>query len=161
MAPWVGPMIQEDAARLLELNRQVKTMEGEIARVSSAVARRLRSMPGFGPICSAELTGEIGTIKRFRGEGSLALYLGMANLDRNSGTMRGSKAPKHVNKRAKAAMMTAVDRHRKQVPQSQCYYENKRAEGKTHNQATRAGISAGSSSKCSRRTAPIGSSHDN
>ena len=35
-------------------------------------------------------------------------------------------------------MMTAVDRHRKQVPQSQRYYEKKRAEGKTHNQAIRA-----------------------
>ena len=34
--------------------------------------------------------------------------------------------------------MTAVDRHRKCVPQSQAYYERKRAEGKTHNQAIRA-----------------------
>ena len=154
MAPWVGPMIQEDAARLLELNRRIKTMEGEIARVSSAMARRLRSMPGFGPICSAELAGEIGTIRRFHGEGSLALYLGMANLDRGSGTTRGSKAPKHINKRSIAAMRTAVDRRRKQVLQSQRYYEKKRA-------APWAGISAGSSLKCSRRTVPIGSSHDN
>ena len=35
-------------------------------------------------------------------------------------------------------MMTAVDRHRKQVPQSQRYYEKKRAEGKSPNQAIRA-----------------------
>ncbi len=34
-------------------------------------------------------------------------------------------------------MMTGVDRHRKQVPESQRYYEKKRAEGKTHNQAVR------------------------
>ena len=46
--------------------------------------------------------------------------------------------PLHVNSRAKAAMMTAVDRHRKQVVQSQQYYEKKREEGKTHNQAIRA-----------------------
>ena len=62
----------------------------------------------------------------------------MSNLDRSSGQTRGSKAPRHVNRRAKAAMMTAVDRHRKQVPQSQRYYQKKRAEGKTHNQAVRA-----------------------
>jgi hypothetical protein len=37
-----------------------------------------------------------------------------------------------------AAMMAAVDRHRKRVPQSQRYYEKKRAEGKRHNQAIRA-----------------------
>ena len=35
-------------------------------------------------------------------------------------------------------MMTGVDRHRKQVPESQRYFEKKRAEGKTHNQAIRA-----------------------
>lgn len=137
-AAWVGDMIQEDAARVLELSEGIKTLEGKIERVSSDMARCLRSMPGFGPVCSAELAGEIGTVERFRNEGSLGLYLGMANLDRSSGTRRGSKAPKHVNTRAKAAMMTAVDRHRKQVPQSQRYYDKKRAEGKTHNQAIRA-----------------------
>ena len=35
-------------------------------------------------------------------------------------------------------MMVAVDRHRKQVPESQRCYEKKRAEGKGHNQAIRA-----------------------
>jgi hypothetical protein len=35
-------------------------------------------------------------------------------------------------------MMIAVDHHRKRVPQSQRYYEKKRAEGKRHNQAIRA-----------------------
>ncbi len=79
-----------------------------------------------------------GTIARFRSEPSLALYLGMATLDNSSGKFRGSKAPKHVNARAKAAMMAAVDHHRKRVPQSQRYYERKRAEGKKHNQAIRA-----------------------
>jgi transposase len=98
----------------------------------------LRSIPGFGPTCTAELTGEIGVVGRFAKESSLALYLGMAPLDNSSGTYRGSKAPKQVNRRAKAAMMTGVDRHRKCVPESQRYYERKRAAGKTHNQAIRA-----------------------
>ncbi len=35
-------------------------------------------------------------------------------------------------------MMAAIDQHRKRVPQSQRYYEKKRAEGKRHNQAIRA-----------------------
>ncbi len=74
----------------------------------------------------------------FAPDASLDLYLGMATLDRSSGKFRGSKLPKHVNTRAKAAMMTAVYHHRKRVPQSQRYYEKKRAEGKTHNQVIRA-----------------------
>jgi transposase len=139
-ASLVGDMIQQDAARILELKQQIKALEEQIAHIaeSSSIARQLASIPGYGSVCSAELAGEIGTVERFRCEASLALYLGMATLDNSSGKYRGSKAPKHVNARAKAAMMIAVDHHRKRVPQSQRYYEKKRAEGKRHNQAIRA-----------------------
>jgi len=136
----VGDMIQQDARRILELDRQIKALEDQMAPVAavSTIARQIISIPGFGSVCTAELAGEIGTIERFRCEASLALYLGMAALDNSSGKFRGSKAPKHVNARAKAAMMAAVDHHRKWVPQSQRYYEKKRAQGKRHNQAIRA-----------------------
>jgi len=137
---WVGEMIREDAARLLELHGKIKALEAkseEIAR-RSPIATTLSSLPGFGPVCTAELAGEIGCITRFAKESSLALYLGMAPLTHSSGTHKGTRAPKHVNSRAKAAMMVAVDRHRKQVVESQKYYEKKRSEGKKHNQALRA-----------------------
>lgn len=139
-ASLVGDMIQQDAARILELKQQIKALEEQMAQVAgkSSIAGQLASIPGCGSICAAELAGEIGTIERFRKEASLALYLGMATLDRSSGKSRGSKPPRHVNARAKAAMMIAVDHHRKLVPQSQRYYEKKRAEGKKHNQAIRA-----------------------
>ncbi len=137
---WVGEMILEDAHRILELITQIKRLEAKISVLSesSELSQRLRSLPGFGPICSAELAGEIGAPARFASESSLALYLGMAALDNRSGTYHGSKTPRQVNTHAKAAMMTAVDRHRKQVPTSQRYYQKKRTEGKTHNQAIRA-----------------------
>ncbi len=136
----VGDMIRQDAERILQLNRQIKALEDETARYAakSNIACQLASIPGYGSVCTAELAGEIGTIARFRSEASLALYLGMATLDNSSGKFRGSKAPKHVNARAKAAMMAAIDHHRKRVPQSLRYYEKKRAEGKRHNQAIRA-----------------------
>jgi transposase len=137
---WVGEMIQEDARRCLELDDKVKRLETKIATLAanSKIAKIFRSVPGFGAVCSSELAGEIGTIERFDKEGSLALYLGMATLDNSSGKYQGTKAPKQVNTRAKAAMMIGVDRHRKKVAQSQRYYEKKRAEGKKHNQAIRA-----------------------
>ena len=137
---WVGEMILEDARRCLELDEKIKALERKMAAVAknSKIAKVLRSIPGFGATCTSELAGEIGTMDRFRSEGSLALYLGMSTLDNSSGQYQGSKAPKHVNTRAKAAMMTALDRHRKYVPESQRYYEKKRAQGKKHNQAIRA-----------------------
>lgn len=137
---WVGEMIIVDAQRILALKAEIKalTLRCEILIGESQAAQLIDSIPGFAVICASELAGEIGTIDRFASERSLALYLGMANLDNSSGKFRGSKAPKHVNKRAKGAMMTAVDRHRKCVPESQRYYEKKRTEGKLHNQAIRA-----------------------
>jgi transposase len=139
-AVWVSEMIQEDAKRCLELDEKVKTLETKIREVAkdSKIAKLLLSIPGFGPVCTTELAGEIGTVERFSKEGSLALYLGMSTLDNSSGKYQGTKAPKHVNTRAKAAMMIALDRHRKYVPESQTYYEKKRAQGKKHNQAIRA-----------------------
>lgn len=136
---YVGEMIQEDAARILELRDKIKALDNRIAEIakSSREAVLVSSLPGFGPTSTAELTGEIGTIDRFDRESSLALYLGMANLDNSSGKKKGSKTPKIINTRARAAMMTAVDRHRKCVPESQRYYDKKRAEGKKHNQAIR------------------------
>jgi len=139
-AEWAGPMIVADARRVLALKREIAVLEDLIEPLTDAcaMARRLRSIPGFGPICSGELAGEIGTMERFGGETSLALYLGMATLDCSSGTHSGTKRPRQVNTRAKAAMMIAVARHMEQVPVSRAYYEKKRAQGKTHNQAVRA-----------------------
>jgi transposase len=136
---WVGEMIQEDAKRCVELDEKIKRLEAKIAGIAkdSKIAKTLRSIPGFGAVCTSELAGEIGTIERFASEGSLSLYLGMSTLDNRSGKYQGTKAPKHVNTRAKAAMMIALDRHRKYVPESQRYYAKKRSEGKKHNQAVR------------------------
>jgi transposase len=86
---------------------------------------------------AAELAGEIGTWERLGSEASLALYLGMCPLDKRSGQVHGTRSPRQVNKRAKAAMMVAVAHHIWEVPESRAYYEKKRAEGKRHNQAVR------------------------
>jgi len=139
-AELVGEMIQEDAYRILDLHDKIQAMEAKLDDIAnrSVIAQKIETIPGFGAISKAELAGEIGTIDRFQDEGSLALYLGMATLDNSSGKQKGTKPPKHVNTRAKAAMMIAVDRHRKFIPESQRYYEKKRAEGKKHNQAIRA-----------------------
>ncbi len=136
----VGPMIIEDAHRVLELRATIKVLEAQCKELiaKSQIAQLIDSIPGYGVICATELAGELGTVNRFASEASLALYLGMANLDNSSGKQRGSKNPRHVNTRAKAAMMVGVDRHRKMIPESQRFYEKKRLQGKTHNQAIRA-----------------------
>jgi len=138
-ASWIGPMVIKDAARILELVRDMAGLNVEIEALIpySKAASRIQTIPGFGSICSAEIAGEIGTINRFVKESSLALYLGMGVLDKSSGKQVGTKKPRNVNPRAKAAMMVGVARHIELVPEAKLYYEKKRAEGKKHNQAIR------------------------
>jgi len=121
---YVGPMIIEDARRILQLHEQIHALDEAMEELHnhSEIARRLTT---------------IGALERFASEGSLALYVGMSPLTRQSGLMSGSRSPRQVNRRAKAAMMTAVAHHIRCVPQSRAYYDRKRAEGKTHNQAIR------------------------
>jgi len=137
---YVGPMIIEDAARVLELRNQIQALDEVMAELAeeSEIARRLATIPGFGKTSIAELAGEIGTLSRFSCEASLALYVGMCPLTHQSGQMLRARVPRQVNTRCKAAMMTAVARHIACVPESRVYYDRKRAEGKTHNQAIRA-----------------------
>ena len=137
---WVGSMILSDARRLLELLAQIDQLEQQIvpAARQSAMAKRIGTIPGFGTICSSELAGEIGTLERFKKEASLALYLGMAVLEKSSGKRQGTQRTRQVNRRAKLALMVAVAQHIRQIPESKGYYDKKRAEGKRHNQAVRA-----------------------
>lgn len=137
---WVGPMIVADARRVVELIREVQALEMQIDKIAvkSSIAQRIRSIDGFGPICSATLAGEIGNIDRFTSESSLALYCGMTRLNNDSGVSTGSKNTRQVNTHARSVMMIGVARHIDAIPESKTYYDKKRSEGKTHNQAVRA-----------------------
>ena len=136
---WVGDMILQDARRILALGEDLRVLNSRIKTIAtdSDLAQSIGSIPGFGDTTLAELAGEIGTIERFETEAGLALYVGMAALDNSSGKKTGAKTSRHVNTRAKAAMMVAVARHIACVPLSRAYYDKKRAEGKKHNQAIR------------------------
>jgi transposase len=88
---YAGPMIVNDAQRVLDLRDQIKALEErcEALAATSQIAQRIDTIPGFALVCSSELAGEIATLDRFAGEASLALYLGMANLDHSSGQQQG------------------------------------------------------------------------
>lgn len=136
----VGPMIVADARRILALGVEIKALETRLEALvrDSDLGRRIDSIPGFGLICSAELAGEIGTLERFTQEGSLAMYVGMAPLDYQSGSTHRSRRPRQVNRHAKAAMMVGAAAHAHCCEQAAAYYAKKRSEGKAHNQAVRA-----------------------
>jgi len=136
---YIAPMIYEDAKRLLELKAQLaalkKQMQAHIER--SSMALRIQSLIGFSTITAATLAGEIGTLDRFAGERSLAVYLGMANLDKSSGKYQGSKQSLSTNHHAKKVMIAAIMQHARHVEESKQYLQKKIAEGKKYQQAIR------------------------
>ncbi len=136
---YVGSMIIEDAHEILRLKERIKTLEKQIEKITaeSRLSQIIGSIPGFGLTCTAELTAEIGTMDRFDNERSLASCLGVAPLDNSSGDFKGTRPSKHVNGRAKGAIMTAVAHNIRHVEESHRYYQKKRDEGKRHNQAVR------------------------
>jgi transposase len=139
-AAWAGPMIYADAMTMLSLREAIAGLEIQIAELTtqSGIAQRLLSLPGMGNVCASELAAEIGNIERFKDEASLAVYLGVAPLDRSSGKRIGAKLPRQINPRARDALIIAMVHHMNAVPTSRTYYDRKRIEGKTHMQALRA-----------------------
>lgn len=137
---WVGQMIYADAMRILSLRDAIAQLEVQIAELTaqSGIAQRLLTMPGMGSVCASELAGEIGNIERFKNEASLAVYLGVAPLDRSSGKRVSARLPRQINPRARAALIIAMVHHMQTVPTSRAFYDRKRVEGKTHMQALRA-----------------------
>lgn len=129
-----------DVRAILALDEKIGALNARIeaAAETCPMAMRLRTLPGFGIVGTSELAGEIGSLQRFSGEASLALYLGMAPLDHGSGLNQRSRRPKCVNGACQAALMTCIVRHMACVPESRAYYDRKRAQGKRHNQAVRA-----------------------
>lgn len=138
-AEYVGPMIIEDAQRLLALHTRIHDLEKQMEDLleQSDLGKTIGSIIGFGTVCAAEIAGEIGTTSRFNSEAGLAVYLGMAPLDHSSGKQVGARNPIQVNKRAKLALMVGAAHNAMNVAESKRYYEKKKAAGKKHNQALR------------------------
>jgi transposase len=92
-------MIVADARRVVELIREIQALEMQIDKIAlqASIAQRIRSIDGFGPICSSTLAGELGNIDRFASESSLVLYCGMTRRNNDSGLSTGSKNTRQVN----------------------------------------------------------------
>jgi transposase len=60
------------------IEAQIKSLDKAIESFMGAFQNVLISIPGIGPVYSAGLMAEIGDIKRFNGQASLAKYAGLA-----------------------------------------------------------------------------------
>jgi transposase len=136
---YISSMLYDDAMRILALKDKIKELEIQIKALipSSKIATLIQTIPGFAHVSAGSLAGEIVTLERFESEASLALYLGVTNLDNSSGKSKGSKRNLATNRQAKMAMITATMKHTQHVEESKKYIEKKISEGKRYQQAIR------------------------
>ena len=130
------PRLQPDLqAHIAWLNTRLTTLDDDLdttLRASPVWREReelLRSVPGIGPVCARTLLldlPELGTLSRHR----LAALVGVAPLNRDSGTLRGSRTTwggrAHVRATLYMSTLVAV----RYNPVLKAFYERLRATGK-------------------------------
>jgi transposase len=130
------PRLQPDLhAHIIWLNTRLAALDDDLdttlraSPVWRAREELLRSVPGIGPVCARTLLldrPELGTLSRQR----LAALVGVAPLNRDRGTLRGSRAlwGGRAPVRATLSMSTLVAVH--DNPVLKAFYARLRAQGK-------------------------------
>jgi transposase len=124
------------AAQLLLLRDQRRQIEAQVERLVEAhpLSPVLTSMPGVGVRTATRILTEV-VGKDFPTAGHLAAYAGLAPVTRRSGSsIRGEHAPRGGNRRLKRSLFLSAFAALSD-PTSRTYYDRKRTEHKTHNQA--------------------------
>lgn len=124
------------AAQLLLLRDQRRQIEAQVQRLveDHPLSPVLTSMPGVGVRTATRILTEV-VGKDFPTAGHLAAYAGLAPVTRRSGSsIRGEHAPRGGNRRLKRSLFLSAFASLSD-PTSRAYYDRKRAERKTHNQA--------------------------
>jgi transposase len=136
-----APLIARLARQLLELDREIKNLDKQLADRFGAHpdAGHITSLDGFGPILGAQLlAGTGGDLQAaFRSPAHLAAYAGLAPVPRDSGRVRGNlHRPKRYHRGLRRVFyLAALSAIKRPDGPSRAFYLRKRAEGKRHTQA--------------------------
>ena len=121
-------------------------LDEEIAEVEALIEARFRdhpaarvilSLPGMGPMLSADfLAATGGDMAAFGSADRLAGYAGLAPAPRDSGQVSGNmRRPRRFHRGLLRAFYLSALASLKGCPASKAFYQRKRAEGKGHKQA--------------------------
>ncbi|WP_406707848.1 IS110 family RNA-guided transposase [Streptomyces halobius] len=134
------------AAMVAKLAREVMALDEEIAETDALIEGRfcehrhaevILSMPGMGPLLSAEfiaITG--GDMDAFGTSGRLAGVAGLAPVPRDSGRISGNlHRPRRYSRRLLRVFYLSAQVAARSCPVSKRFYDRKRSEGKGHKQA--------------------------
>jgi transposase len=131
-------LVRDLAADALAARTRLDTLHDTIAE---ELARHpegalIQSLPGMGVVTAAEFLAHAGSMTRYASAHHLAAYAGLAPVIRQTGRTLFLSRPLGGNKELKRACYQATQVASHYHPASRTYYHRKRAEGKSHLQAT-------------------------
>jgi transposase len=123
----------------------LRTFESEVKDIGKAIQRAigglnpteyqcLMSIPGIGPVYSAGILAEIGSMSAFHSQEAVAKYAGLVWREKQSGnfTAEDTKLSKAGNSYLRYYLVEAANSVRRHVPEYAIYYQKKFDEVKTH-----------------------------
>jgi transposase len=128
---------RDELRRLRELTVAADMLEAEIAELVERVAPQLLDEPGFGPLTTAKLLGEIAGAGRFATEAKLARAAGVAPIPVSSGKTNRHRLDRGGNRQLNTAIHRIALTRARCHPETRDYLARRRADGKTGLEAMR------------------------
>jgi transposase len=128
---------RDELRRLRELTVAANELEAEISELVDQAAPHLLAEPGFGPLRTGKLLGEIAGAGRFATEAKLARAAGVAPIPASSGKTDRHRLDRGGNRQLNATLHRIAITRARCHPETKAYLDRKRAEGKTTREAIR------------------------
>ena len=116
------------------LNTQLTSVESEMTDIVSSIDSVIMTIPGIGAINGGMILGEIGDINRFKSPTHLLAFAGLDPTVYQSGNFqaKNTKMSKRGSRILRYALINAAHNVSRNNKTFKNFYEQKRAEGKSH-----------------------------
>jgi transposase len=131
----VNLVLSSSLATIRTLGAQLKPMDKAIAAELGAVPpQTVDTVPGLGPVFTAGIVAELGDVRRFEDEESVAKFAGLTWRRHQSGEFEGEDRPltKTGNAYLRYYLVEGANSVRLKCPEFRSYYDRKFAEATRH-----------------------------
>lgn len=130
-------MVSEMAAEVLRARQRIADLDARLEGLLSEKpeAGVVRSLPGMGPLLTAEFLAEVGDVSRFGSANALAAAAGLVPVTRQSGGASFRRRARRGNRALKNLFYRSAFSCTVHHAPSKAYYLRKREEGKGHHRA--------------------------
>lgn len=123
----INQIMSVSIASMRALEGQIKILDKAIEKQFEIIPNTLTSIPGIGPVYSAGIIAEIGDIRRFESQASVAKYAGLVWTQHQSGNFEAQNTHliKSGNRYLRYYLLEAANSVRRCDPEFRRYYDLK------------------------------------